>query len=563
MQQPQQPNNNNRLDGDFVEPTEINDTVTSQDASLDASAREVEQKSKGRLIKFLASTVTLYLRFGLITAATFLITPYIIQCVGQEDFGLWMLILCIVGYFELCDMGLATATVRFIGQYQGSGDVANRNRLASTLLVAYSVIGLVVAVAALGLVYFLPTLFSIPEAQHEKARWVAGLLSVRAVINMPLSLFAGILFGQQRGWILNVSKSLCYIFYGGSVWLFMQGGDVVLLAGINSLIFILEEFALFAVCKFSISDLRIRWGLFDRHLLREVFSYSMCALLTNVTAIVLLRTDPIVVKFFFPLSAVAIYAVAMKVAEQTFMLTKQFINAFSPIFAELFGQGDQSAIRRVFLVSTKFALAGSLPLAIPLVMAGDDLVAAWVGEEFRFCGPLLIILAIALVVKVLQETAENVLSMTGSHRFIAINAIVDAVSNVVLSVVLAMLIGMEGIAISTLLCTAFYGVAMVVRKTCQEFDVSAMEYIRHSILPMIGPAAIQVIAIVALQAAWTPGGLIELGIQTVALSALCFGVAFLVMSVNETELEWLSRKFPFLKRFANRGLLRSTSRGQA
>ena len=61
-----------------------------------------------RLILNIASS---YFRFLTGIAAVVLLTPFIIDSVGVERFGLWSLCLASAGALALLDMGLSTATV--------------------------------------------------------------------------------------------------------------------------------------------------------------------------------------------------------------------------------------------------------------------------------------------------------------------------------------------------------------------------------------------------------------------------------------------------------------------
>jgi O-antigen/teichoic acid export membrane protein len=154
-----------------------------------------------------------YLRFFVMMAGMFLLTPFIIKHIGQEEFGLWMLVMCVVGYFELLDCGMATATVKFVGQFRGAGDTVQRDRLVSTLLLVYVLMAATIGLMGIGLAFFFSEIFQIAPAQQQKAIAILLMLAAKVALNLPLSLFLGVLFGQQRIFAVNLVRIAAYLTY--------------------------------------------------------------------------------------------------------------------------------------------------------------------------------------------------------------------------------------------------------------------------------------------------------------------------------------------------------------
>ena len=98
--------------------------------------------------------------------------------------------------------------------------------------------------------------------------------------------------------------------------------------------------------------------------------------------LIILRIDPVVIKAFLPLSAVAVYAIAAKVSEYTYLLNKQFSNALMPLVSQSKGAGDADTIRRVLIDGTRFLMAIAVPFIVLLYFYADDIIRLWMGSEF-------------------------------------------------------------------------------------------------------------------------------------------------------------------------------------
>src|SRR5260370_39614784 len=102
----------------------------------------------------------------------------------------------------------------------------------------------------------------------------------------------------------------------------------------------------------------------------------------SIAGVVLWRTDPIIVRAFLPLSAVAVYAVALKVAENAYLLAKQFTNLLGPLAAQLKGNAEETKLRFIFVNCTKFAMAPCLMLTVAMYVSGREALSFWVGAAF-------------------------------------------------------------------------------------------------------------------------------------------------------------------------------------
>ena len=495
-----------------------------------------------------ANAVSNYVRFVLSMVCMFLMTPFVISQLGTEDYGLWMLILCIVGYFELLDCGLATATVKFVSSAKGAGDDNRRDSLVSTLWFTYLGIAVVMGLLSIALYCSFDSLFQLPESQLALAGWLFAIMSVRLIVNLPLSLFLGVLFGQQRIVSVNLVKISSTLIYTVTVCLALMSGYGLLTLGLlNALAFTLEHAAYLLLCKKHVKELKISVKLFDFSILREVLSFSCYAFLINIASVILLRTDPLIISWFLPLTAVAVYALGLKIAEQFMLLTKQFINVFSPVFAELNGAGNEEKIRSVFLSSTRHALAATLLMAYPLLFIGEAALVLWVGESFRMAGAVLSLLILAMIIKVAQETASNVLGMTGHHRWIAGTGIISAVVNLVLSMLLIQPLGLSGVALATLLSTLAVGIGGVIFRLCKLHQITLYYYWNEVIRPLCWPLLMQSVIMLLLNQMGEPTTWFLLFIYGMS-GAIAFSVTYWLLSLTYDERQVIAEKVAHIQR---------------
>ncbi len=504
-------------------------------------------------MRTIVNAIANYGGFVVSIAVVFFLTPLVVSTLGMEAFGLWALVFATVGLVGLLDMGLQTTTVKFVGECKGRKDVETRNRIVSTIAALY----LVVSLGALALIWGLSLAFShvfgIPEQQQRTAVLLVWILGARVTfLGLPLSLFRAILFGEQRIVLLNVIQSATTLAYGATAWVLLSlGGGLVSLAWVN-LVAMVVEHVTYAGCAFrAVPGLRFAPSLVDPRLLARTLGFSGYQVVVNGATFVRLRSDVFMINLFLPLSAVGIYAVAQKMAEQMSLVLKRGVNVLAPVAAEFGGNQDREALGLLFLTGTKYAFALALSLWVLCFSLGTQAIIAWIGPEFASAGPVLVILAGAMVLATVEGVAASVLAMTGHHRATSRAALVSALVNIVASLLLIRSYGILGVAIGTLIAGLSIDVVIVPRLAFRAYGVRAMDFVRHVLVPAALAASVQFVAVDMIKRVWAPQTLPQIGLASMAgflVFASCFWRLGISTQHRAAFLRHVAKRWPTRRR---------------
>lgn len=495
------------------------------------------------------NTLSNFFRYAVEMVVLFILTSKTVRTVGVDQFGLWSLIFSVVGFFTLLDFGLMTGTVKYVSECRGSGNIDRRNRIVSSLFFVYILLSLAALAGLLAFSFFFNSIFSIPEEQKNESLWLFWIVAFRAVVlNLPLSLFMGLLFGEQRIALINLFKSASAVLYGVVGWATLtKGYGIVGLAWINLAAMLIEHACYVFFSYRFLQNLHISWKLADRSAFAEIASFSMYQFIVNISTLVLTRSDPIIIKIFMPLSAVAVYSAALKIAENVRLLVKQTINALTPLIGELHGAGETEKIRLILLYGTKYAFALVVFLSVPICLFGKDIIRIWVGDSFLDAFPVVCILCGVMILTIPQLTASNILAMTGRHRYTAWASVCSIGINIGVTVVLIQFWGLVGVALGTLAATLAVDIFMIVNKACRELHLAYRDYMRMAILPALAPALGQAALAMLFQWIYPAPGLGMLVVVNIP-GALVFGLVFYRFHLQDDEKNRLVRQFPFLNR---------------
>src|SRR5579872_220228 len=75
----------------------------------------------------------------------FFLSPYILHKLGDDAFGLWVLIFSLTGYYGLFDLGIRSSIVKYVSSFAATRDYDELSRTVNTALFSYGCVALVLA----------------------------------------------------------------------------------------------------------------------------------------------------------------------------------------------------------------------------------------------------------------------------------------------------------------------------------------------------------------------------------------------------------------------------------
>ncbi len=450
--------------------------------------------SSTRVRRVSINAATNYFRFFFTMVVSFWLIPFIINTLGAEAYGLWNLSFSIIGFFSLLDFGFGLGVVKWTGETSATGEVEYRNHMLSTIFFVY------VSIAVLGMLllviftWFYPSLFALDADVAPAAIAVLLILGIRSLaIQIPLSLFKGALFGEQEIHLTNIIQILGTLLYAVTTYFALSNGKgIVWLASMNCLAFLVENLAYVFFAYKHVKGLRLSLALVKKQYFQQAISFSFYSFLTTIAGLVLFQSDAIIIQLFFGLELVGLYAVAIKVTEYAFLLTKQLVNVLTPLISELNAKDEHDTLRYLLLDLSKYIMASGFLIAGNVYVFGRDLLVLWVGESYASVTVPLWLLITSFVVAIPELVASNVLTMTGYHRFSAVSAGLSTALNIVVSILLIKPLGLTGVALGTVISSTVVSGIVVPAKAAQAYGFSYMRYLAEVFLPASLPTILLV-----------------------------------------------------------------------
>ena len=486
---------------------------------------------------------TRYLAIVVEMAVGLLVLPFNVAHLGKAAYGLWVLTTSITAYFSVLDLGYSGALVKFVAQYRAKRDFRGLNEILSTTFYLFVVFGVVTYLAAIVIAVFLDKVLTIAPGQLSVARWVLLVTSIHFALGTACSVFGAVINGFQRYDLNNVTGTISSVVVAVvNVAVLSLGYGLVELVVATTIVKVLTYWVYRANAYGVYRGLDLRPANFRRHRLREVTSFSVFMLLIDWANKMNFSIDTIVIGVVLGTSAVAVWAIGQRLAEVTQRLTNQLNDILFPNIVNHSESSRLDRLQTIFVVGTRLSLATVVPIGMALILMAAPLVQAWVGPDFSDSVIVLQLLSLTVIVRVGNATAQTLLKGADGHRLVAYTNVATAVVNLLLSVVLARLIGLPGVAIGTLVPITVASCFVLFPAGCRRVELPLWRAFADAVWPAVWPAAAMA-AYIAVTRPYVAISLVPV-LLNMAVAAGVYVVTFFAFASSSTERRfYLSKAF--------------------
>ena len=426
------------------------------------------------------------------------VTPVIVHAVGATDYGIWILVATIGSFGAILELGISAGLVKYVAEHSAREETEDAAQTVAAATWLYRVLGLSIALVGGLIALGAPLVLGLEGDSATLAREL-GLL---AALDLGLSMLPlaplGVLKGLQRFPAVNaIQAGIAVLGVGLVVIAIALGGGIVTVSAVFTFSTALTAAVSRFVARRAVPGYFSAGARRDPERVRRLVRFSRSVAVVQIAANLQGRFDAVIVAAALPVRSVTPYSFAQRLADGTRLATDQFGRVLFPLASQVNATRDANAVRELFLMSTRLTLAIALAVGLPVALLGGPILEIWVGDQFASYGTVVAILACAAIVDLPSYPAAAVLQSLERHGPFAWMAMTSAIANVGLSIALVGPYGLEGIAAGTLVASSVEIIVFVLPYAARVLGVSLWEFLSAVVLPLIGPAAILAVLVIA------------------------------------------------------------------
>jgi len=396
---------------------------------------------------------------------------------GDLEYGIWILVVSLVGYMEVLNVGLNTASVRYLTEYFERKEHQNANEIFNAALFIFLILGMVIVIGVLGLSPFFGRMFGLVnyETRYASIFVIAG---INLAFEFAFYPFSAILSARQKFVEANVISVTVFIMRSLVVVFLLFNGYKLLGVVLNQAVFnIVKGILLSAYALKTTPWLKVSRRYINISTIKSIAKLSKYLLVINLSRKVSLTSPYLLIALFGSPSGVSAFAIAGNLVTYFENFMSGMARVLMPRFSQLRAVNRGQTIREYYLSFTRIGLMLSIPVMFIFVFYGSSLIGLWVGQEYaEVSGLILAVLSVGTLCRVSQSTGHSVLKATDRQKALAYFVFFESVACVVLSLVLMMWYGLVGVAWGQAISMMLFNLVIVPVYVCRELKIGVGQF---------------------------------------------------------------------------------------
>lgn len=399
-----------------------------------------------------------------------LLVPVMLKALGQNDYGLWIVVTSISGIVAAVDFGLYWSVARVVAA-DPMGKESDTSDFVRSAANVFLLVGIVGCVMLGGVGFLMRDRLQLPAVEHETAILVFWLVGGALCADRISAFGSAVLNGLRRFELINIITAVASVTWAlGVVALLINGGSILAVAGFNLAVAVLKGGGtLWIVTRrvpaFRYRPLFLRWGALRQHMV-----FAVSSLLIDVLSNITWNIAPVLIGFVSGPAAAVPFYIGQKFPVAVSGMSWRAAEVLFPAASE--NQNDPVRSEEVLRVGSRWVLVLALPFAILLIVAAPGLLRAWVGNTPPGTVMVLRILAATVVADAIMVTPLHMLWGRGAVRPILLVYAAQGFGTIILTLALAAIFGVAGAATGMLISIGVSAFVFLVVAS-REYDLSA------------------------------------------------------------------------------------------
>ena len=433
-----------------------------------------------------------------------LFTPWMINTIGKEDYGLYTLAMSVISLFVF-DFGLGSAITRFVSKYLSENRQDLVDKLLGMVFKLY-LLGDITILVSLSIVYFfLPSMYQgLTSTEMIDFKIVFLIAALFCVISFPFIPLNGILTSYEKFIQLKscdlIHKILVIVLM--TICLVCGGGlfSLVIVNSIAGIVIILLKLAVLGRKRLH----TIEWHYKDRSLLKAILSFSIWVTIIQLAQRCIFNISPSILAVYSNAASLSILGVAICLEGYTYTFANAINGMFLPKVSRMIASNNRDEILRLMIRVGRLQIYIIGLICVGFICTGKDFIYAWLGEDFCEIYPCALLIILPSFLQLPQEIGSTTIIAEGKVKLQAYAFLTMAIVNLILAFPLSKHFGIIGLCTSIMLAYLLRTILMDII-LYKELKIKISVFFRESyvrILPSIVVATIATLVAISAIPFW-------------------------------------------------------------
>lgn len=436
------------------------------------------------------NTAVVYAQLVLSTIIGLFAVRFILQALGEEDYGIYLLVGGVVAMLNFLTTSMSSASTRFMAYSLGKKDVNLSIRTFNTTLYIHLLLGLlVVLILEVGGWMMFEWMLNIPEGKVADAKLVYHFMVFTTLITVISVPFDAIITSHENLTFLSIITVLYNIItLCIGLYLLCYGGDRLVFYGgavaVNTIVNCLVKF-IYSAKKYP--ECKIQRHLKDNRLFKDILSFTGWNLLTSVATILATQLRGIFINMFFGVRLNAGEGIAKRINGQVNQLSVGITQAITPQMTKSESGGDRSRLVSLTQIGVKYTTFMFALIALPIAFEAHFILKVWLGTIPSFAVVFTQLIIISQFVSKLTWQISNAINSVGQIKLFRIATSIFYLMSVIIMYLVLLAGGKpEMVFIVDILTNVLLGILYLYYGK-KIVGINPRTYIKETTIPVVVP----------------------------------------------------------------------------
>lgn len=406
--------------------------------------------------QFQAGVILSYLLLICNTFYGFIITPFILNCIGANTYGIYKTVSALSASLAVMDLGLGTTMTRYMAKFHAEDNKKEASNFVAMLIVQFSIITVLiigvgsVLTSSMSLIY--GGSFNINEL--KLARQLFSVLVLNMVLRLFENMLTGVISGYERFAIANGIKLMSVSFKFFSIIILLpivRNVLVIVVLETITVLGVIIYFVFYCIKKIGIIPKLAKW---DWATFGESFKYTILMFIQTLTVQFNGQIDSVLIGAQIGATSVTIYSMSLTIYGMYENLSGSIANLMLPSVTKQVVSGcSMNELQRTVAKAGRiqfFFLAAALG---GFSVLGKEFFYVWLGSGYEDCYYLTLLLIVPVTIPMMQNVCLSILRAQNRMLYRTVTLSISCLINLFLTLVGINLWGYWGAAIGTMAAT--------------------------------------------------------------------------------------------------------------
>ncbi len=379
----------------------------------------MNQLKKGALLNYLTIILT--------NVVGLLLTPFVLDYLGKDEYGIYITIGALIGTISILDFGLNNTIVRFVAKYRAEKDREGEENFLATTMIIYTMISFLVVLT--GFIFYsnIDSYFTkMNQEEIEIAKMMFVILIFNLAIKLPGGAFTGICSGYEAFVFPKSLNIFRYILRSITVvGILLLGGRSIALV-ITDTIFNILIIGSTGYYVFNKLKVRFKLHFFSKHFIKQILKYSIWIFIFSLVGMFQWKAGHWVLGRISEPAVLTIYGIGITLGTYYGAFSTAISSVFLPRATQMsVGNASGEELTAMMIKIGRLSFIILMYILIAFFLYGNQFVNLWVGKTIGIEGSMTswtiaLMIMIAYTLPLVQHFGNSILEAKNKLSFKAL-----------------------------------------------------------------------------------------------------------------------------------------------